>query len=354
MIGVFFAGQIEKNQTIIVKAMIQTIIDIYPDLILFHSFSTDKLVKLLDIKKAKVVKIPDNKDGWDKFKNNCIELLWNLDINKLIVLKIPMFSGFRKNDQRVYDKFVKKFEEREIDDREKLNYESVRVILRKCMFIKCAADFCEIIHYVFDPNELVLSDEKRVGILKTHEMEYIPLYEPYLLVNTSLQTKTQDLFFYVTAMTNERSYILDLFKKIYEETDSIDVKVFDRTNRREIISQEEYYRKLSISKFTLILPPYDKTSFSIIRFIEGVMSNCLPLIYNNVNLHDLRCTFPDIYDIIKSENLIFDDFTNLQKKMEEIEPMREMILQKLKTTMSYQKFTNLDWCKRRWHRILGV
>lgn len=354
MIGVFFAGQIEKNQTMITKAMVQTIINCYPDLILFQTFSSDKLVNLLDdTKNIRIVKVPDNKGGWNNFRDECLRLLWKLDIKCLIVLKVPMLSGFRKNDQKLYNRIADKFRSYTIGDDEGLGYESVRMILRKLMFIECASDFCDIIHYVFDPNELFLVNEKRVGILESDEMSYIPLYEPTLISGLSPAVKTQDLFFYATAMTAERKYLVDLFT-ISRPIPSFDIKVFDRTNRNEILGQSDYYRKMSSSRFTLIVPPYDKTSFSIIRFIEAVACDCLPLIYDKVDLHDLELTFADIYEIIVRYHLFVSNIDDMLAKTDQLNlpGFRDRILCDLKQTASYKMVASLDWCKERWDKIV--
>lgn len=47
-----------------------------------------------------------------------------------------------------------------------------------------------------------------------------------------------------------------------------------------------------------------KERFNIVRFMEAIICNCVPLILNDVDLDDLRLTFPDIYDIINKRELI--------------------------------------------------
>ena len=114
------------------------------------------------------------------------------------------------------------------------------------------------------------------------------------------------------------------------------------------ISQVEYYNKLSHSKFTLIIPSYDITTFSIIRFLEAISNRCLPLVLDTVNLTDLKNTFPDIYNIVK-KNLVVN-IKDIQSKINELN--YDKIINEIFNTKSIKNFTDIEYFKKEWSKIL--
>ena len=117
------------------------------------------------------------------------------------------------------------------------------------------------------------------------------------------------------------------------------------------IKQQEHYNKLSKSKYTLIMPSYDILPFSVIRFLEAIMVDCLPLIYSLCDLTDLKRTFLDIF-IIVERKLIVEDIRGLDDKMAELDDERISILDEIKATKSFKKITTEEMVSKYYTKLL--
>ena len=117
------------------------------------------------------------------------------------------------------------------------------------------------------------------------------------------------------------------------------------------IKQQEHYNKLSKSKYTLIMPSYDILTFSVIRFLEAIMVDCLPLIYSLCDLTDLKRTFLDIF-IIVERKLIVEDIRGLDDKMAELDDERISILDEIKATKSFKKITTEEMVSKYYTKLL--
>ena len=158
--------------------------------------------------------------------------------------------------------------------------------------------------------------------------------------------KTLDFVFYGTAMNPDRQYLVDKASKIKKIKRS-DVGIITKRDST-YVDQNTYYDKLAHAKFTLIIPSYDKTTFSIIRFLEAVSNHCLPLVLDSVDLTDLKNTFPDIYRIVKRYLVV--DIDHIQDKINETD--YDKIIKKIFNTDSVKKFTDLEYFKKEWNKIV--
>lgn len=86
------------------------------------------------------------------------------------------------------------------------------------------------------------------------------------------------------------------------------------------ISKEKYLGLIERSKYTYMLPAYDKNCFSIYRFIESINLNCLPLIHPDCKVEDVE----------KSFDIELSDLKNFKitesNRLEKIEYLKEKML----------------------------
>ena len=83
----------------------------------------------------------------------------------------------------------------------------------------------------------------------------------------------------------------------------------------ELLSYSRYLNLLWHSKYTLIIPSYDTTTFSLRRFVEALMQECVPLVYDKCNL-DWMPT--ELHDILEHSNLIVHDLSKLKEHVNAI------------------------------------
>ena len=171
------------------------------------------------------------------------------------------------------------------------------------------------------------------------------------IVNGYDKTKTGDFHFHCTAITEDRFFILDYMDMLRSIPNS-NVRVFGAGKFDKLKRQTEFYEELSRYRYTVCIPPYDKTTFSIFRFWESVLLDALPFVYKGCSSKDLLLTFPDIRDIIIKERLVVD-FEDIPKRIQEFsEEKRQSILKEIKDTKSFKKIMDLEFIKERWNKIL--
>jgi hypothetical protein len=88
------------------------------------------------------------------------------------------------------------------------------------------------------------------------------------------------------------------------------------------IDADKYLDLIKVSRFTYMLPSYDKHCFSVYRFLESLHYDCLPLIHADCNIADIGQSFD-----------ILDDLTTLQRGIIPTEVERLSILGRLKAAM---------------------
>lgn len=89
------------------------------------------------------------------------------------------------------------------------------------------------------------------------------------------------------------------------------------------VERDKYLEKIERSKFTFIVPAYDKMQFSIYRFIESVYYNCLPLLASDCHLADFISSF-DLDTKIVDEIIV--DYDELDTKIKSITEARRLEL----------------------------
>lgn len=353
MIGIILAGQIEKGQEEITKCMLLSLHYVIEDSIILTTMER-KLSRMICIETNKIPKLED----WSIFKKDVENFIEEKCISAIIVVKPSMLFGYRKNNQNAYNSIIKNFENGILVGNKNLTYVTTKAILNRFMFIHIASRKIKIVHYCFDPNEIIFKNEIRVGLLNDDITCYIPCYESLLISmnNRRAKEKELDFAFYCSAMTDERKYMHDL--KEYLENDEnfkikTDIKIITKDEKKSEIKQDDYYKILSKVKYTLIIPSYDINSFSIIRFIEAISCDCLPLVYSKCNINALSNDFDEIRKIIK-KYLLVDDIRKFEDKIKSLEKSRDYFLKLIKETNDWKKIKSKKYLKQKWEELLNV
>lgn len=367
MVAIVLLGTLTDYQNEIAKAIINQIDEFAEDAVIVNPFKTDKMLKLVRNKETKILNFDFEIDGlvdYEEYKKMIQRKFSKID--KVILVKTPIMSGFSYNNLYLINKLSNSIEKSSFKENKKLNFQIVKTLFKKLIFVKAIGELQkQVIQFVIDPQEVDFSkvdllrfkSYKRFFILKNDNSKYCPMYEyEYARLRDMICDKTLDLFFIASIVSPERNWLYDLRNAVKEqsslENSNIDFNVFDgKENRKNRISQTKYYEKLSKSRYTLIIKPYEQSSFSIIRFIEAVNLQCVPLILDDCNLMELENTFEDIYKIVIENNLIVSR-EQIYSRIKNYEVDREVI-SKILSSPSYKKITDYKKVKSFYDKLLS-
>ena len=347
MIGLFLNMGIAKGLVNTVKYHMNAIIDsLNANVIVFDTNSGNKLKNLLGRDDVEYRHLPwidgyNWKDYEKDIKNS------TKDIDTFIIFGSTMFNNYNSKNSDLVDSL-----DRELD---KGNYEfnlsfvSTRTVQQRYFICKLCKDK-KLIYFYIDPSECILTKRFNTGTtvyyLKRDDCVYLPSYEKYMFENGKDIEKTVDFTFYGTALTEDRQYLVEQ-KDLLTGIRNSDVGIIVKKDST-YVSQTEYYDKLARSKFTLIIPSYDSTTFSVIRFLEAVSNHCLPLVLDTVNLTDLQNTFPDICDIVKKYLVV--NIKDIQSKIDSLD--YDTIIKEIFNSKSVKNFSNDEYYKKEWSKIV--
>lgn len=360
-LGLFVSGFIEPGQQLVVKGIFETIIDsVEQDIVIFDSFKTNKLTKLIsNIDKCKVVKITDEGcNNWQDLREKYAKAIKSSGVKTLIFTKMFIWPGFTRFDDRNFVSFRKALRQGDFTHGWK---GGTRQVLSKLLFILTASKLCDnVYHYVVDPKEIDFTNInfnhfKRLYYLKREGCIWIPLFENQLVNSRcNKDTKEIDFVLYCTAFAEERKWLVDS-KQEWESVPLWDVKVICIGGRGEAVPQTEYYDKLSNSRYTAVIKSYDKTTFSSWRFMEAVARDCLPFIFSDVALEECKSTYPNIYDIILDDELVVKGMDDIKSKISKWDESKRIeTLTKIKQTPEWKFLSSMNGIKKRLKQVKGV
>ena len=380
--AIVLLSSIESHQNEIIGAVINQAVEFIPDAYIIDFYKDYKLNKVLlsepDIIKAEQWKF----DSWKSMYKHYKKLV--SDFDNIILVKAPIN---RDNANTLDVKMLREINKMtRLDDTYNMQYDLMRRVIERLLFVK-ACRGKNVVHFVIDPDEVDFSkvwnfkSYRRFGALKWDGCEYGPIYE-YLLYNTFIQDipKFYDFYYVGSAITEDRKYLYRCQSEVLshinrrrigfiKENPKIGTfDIFDGDNREKRVTQSTYLYNLKLSRYTMVNPPYNKKEFNIIRFMEAVVCDCIPLILKCKKdvrdmkfgcLHNLILTFPDFYDIIIKRNLIVvpkDIHIRLTKYYEDSDngSVRKVkygtygepdidICQQLKETKSFKKITDRNY-----------
>lgn len=135
-----------------------------------------------------------------------------------------------------------------------------------------------------------------------------------LLFGDDVPEKKYEFSFGYSCITEDRQIgiepVLDMIKEKFKNPNLFIKDTFKGINT--FIPREEYLDYISKSKYTLVIPAYDRTQMSIIRIIESTHNNCITLFTPDNNFDNILVSFPNF----KYKDYIFDE--NFEKWSDEV------------------------------------
>lgn len=316
MIALFNFQSIQKCQNKIRQYIVETLTP-YCDYMI-DSYKSDKLSRFCS---CEVLKFPRCNDSWHAYICECKGFIKKHNINELLLVGVQLLSTLKIDNNSMMIKALEIYHG-EKQDKYSLNFDSTKRVYEKLIFIICCRELgVKLFHFVIDPQEadiksgLCYNNSKRLFILNDSISVYAHMYEAAMLCEIQQQYrnrgKTFELFFIASCLTNDRKFLYDIKNKI-KISASVIFDIIAKSNAG--VAQGTYYSYLSRSKYTIVVKPYKNDSFSIIRFIEAIVLNCVPLILDDVCLDELKNTFADIYELAKDLVCSADDINSRLKK----------------------------------------
>ncbi len=277
----------------------------------YHSYNTlykPNFMNILDFKHQHLF------NSIEEFDNQ-FNIYDNMYFDYVINLSLPLTI------QPKIEKFVK-----DLDKIEK-KFVMTSTLRSNCYFIKLLKNnkikYGKHYHIVIDPVEKNISDiirnSKRLYFYKSNNLHYFPFIDFYsrkYISKCLLKIKTKDFIFGCSIVTEDRRYLEPLLEDLSKSFDIFCKNKY--LNIKTEINHKEYIAQLNESKYTLIAPSYDKNHFSMIRFIEAVENNCIPLVLNNCNINVIKETYNGIFNIIV-QYLLVEDASEIKNKINTIE-----------------------------------
>lgn len=362
MIGLFCSSNIIKNHKIITRNWFRSMINVFGKdnvVLIYNGKSCTRFKNLIGIDDViyESFYLYPNKN-WKDLYEDCEDILNKHNITNLICFRITSVNKANNESLYLYDTFDRKYSEGNYEYSTKFNV--INKLYSKYLFIKVAADLnIQIIQFATDTqepnliNHFNLSDNNVRGYIlnKLNDNSvYLPSCEYEYVSNRISRDKLLDFVFYGTAVTEDREYLLDLNNLDIPYSDILIVSTLALAKKSKAIPQNDYLELVAKSKFTLIAPSYDSTTFSMLRFFEAIQRGCVPLVLTNCDLSDLRNTYPDICDIVEKYLLV--DISRVADKIEELMPLRDNIILQLFGSESIKKLSDLDYYKSEWNRYL--
>lgn len=319
-------------------------------------------------------------DGWLNIYKNYRELVEPFD--NVILIKTPTLRGIYP--RLLDEKFLKEIDKGVMKDKYyQMTQDTMKRVIERLVFVKACRDK-NVYQFCLDTEEVDFSKVwkfkhyERLYTFKDDTHKYFPMYE-WALANTYIQPVDKAMAYYYvgSAFTKEREKEQkarkDLVNKYtnkrrqgYSDTGHHIIRGiyewYNAEERRETrVDQDRYYYNLKLSQYTLVNQPYDKERFNMVRFMEALILDCIPIILPGNNIDDLKLTFPDFYDIILIKDIILTRRdTNAYRPMDFYIHIRFAqyekdldVIERFKNTKSYQRITNQDWVQEQFKKLLG-
>lgn len=316
-------------------------------------------------------------NGWLDIYKNYRELVKPYD--NIILIKTPTLRGLYP---RQLDKiFLKEIDKGFTKNNEyQMSQDIMKRLIERLVFVKACRDK-NVIQFCIDTQEVDFSEVwkfksyERRYIANHKGLKYFPMYE-WAMANTFIQEidKAQDLYFIGSAFNDEKVELItryhdNLYKyfgrrRVGFVRNNPQTGYFDYYNndedRREIkVGQSKYLYNLKLSKYTVVNPPYDLSCFNMMRLMEAIICDCVPIVLPENNLDDLILTFQDIYDKINYRDLILEKRDTrklpiehyLHTRITEWERDKDCIAD-IKSCKSYQKIVDQEYVQSEFAKLL--
>lgn len=222
------------------------------------------------------------------------------------------------------------------------SFVSLRNWVEPCYAGIIMADRLKTAQIIIDPQEAHLTSNRyffyhndRIGA------KYVPLIEYAMLHQAKSAEKTKDFTFGFTVTTDDRVAIYEEIKKIEAQQMNFLVR-YPKIDVNTCVKKSEYDKMLEHSRYTLIIPSYEVSDFSAIRFWEALFRDCVPLVHASCKWEQAFVEFPEIAAIIRSALLV-----NTEHIKSAVGKNYQVILQSIKSTNDWAKLHSIDWYREK-------
>lgn len=220
----------------------------------------------------------------------------------------------------------------------------------------------KICNYLYDPKCTKLSDVdviskslngRKIEYLnayydKTKNHKALSIFEYFCFkdYNVNFKIKKYDFVFgYTASIETDRKYLSDFIRSNVNENEKVLIFTKDKfTKRNNLINQKEYFDKIRMSKFSLVVPSNDKDSFSFSRMLECISNGCIPLILEGCNIELIKDNYIDLYEYIKN-NLVIKLNENVNDKISLIDYNKT--IKEILDIKSIKEFSNQELLKEK-------
>jgi len=137
--------------------------------------------------------------------------------------------------------------------------------------------------------------------------------------------KDIDFTFGMTALTQVRSKQIEKAKEAARHFKNAKLFLHDKFSDEpsSFIGREQYLQLIGRSRYTLVVPAYDATQFSIYRLIESLHAGCLPLLHDDVICENVEKSFGINLSSLYLKN--FDFGTTESRRLEIVDDLRSKV-----------------------------
>jgi hypothetical protein len=173
--------------------------------------------------------------------------------------------------------------------------------------------------------------------------EYFPFVEwSFAKEIGSKFQKRKKFAFGFTVVTEDRESLYHQLAALKEHDINFLVK-FPKLDIDTTVKRSDYSDMLKESEFTLVIPSYEDTDFSSIRFWDALVKGCIPFVLDSCRWEQAFVEHPDLTKIIKEDLLVTVD--TVKSKIEGTN-YREL-LNKIHNTNDWKKLKSTEWFVRK-------
>jgi hypothetical protein len=202
------------------------------------------------------------------------------------------------------------------------------------------------VHIYVDPqegswNKINGADETNFFFYKNERIdaEYFPFVEwSFAKEIDERYIKRKKFAFGFTVVTEDRESLYYQLATLHEHNINFLVK-FPKMDIDTTVKRADYSNMLKESEFTLVIPSYEDTDFSSIRFWDALVKGCIPFVLDSCQWEQAFVQHPDLMKIIKEDLLVTVD--TVKSKIEETD--YKYLLNKIHSTQDWKKLKNKNW-----------
>lgn len=200
-----------------------------------------------------------------------------------------------------------------------------------------------VVHIYVDPqeaswNKMTGCDEEKYFFYENARIDakYLPFVEWSFSKQIKKYQKTKKFSFGFTVVTEDRE---PLYYQLADIENMNFLVKFPKIGIDTTVKRSDYAEMIKESEFTLVIPSYEDTDFSSIRFWDAVTKACIPFILDTCKWEQAFVKHPEITKIIQEDLLVNAD--NVKDKIENTD--YKYLLNKIWNTQDWKNIQDLSW-----------